>query len=251
VHVVNERLVSSARVDAGATVLDVATGIGEPALTAARIVGPDGRVIAIDLSPGMLEMAIARANEAGIDNVEFRVLDVECLDLPESSVDAAMSRFGIMLMRDPGACVLAIRERLRPGARFAAAVWGASVPLLRLPKTVIGDEIELPPAEPDAPGPFRLNQPDKLSAVMRGGGLDDVVVERMTVTIRFASGEEYAEFVRDMSSTTRRLLAGASDAVRARVLSRLAEAAEREHGGGGGGVEFDNEVLVASGGRRG
>src|SRR5689334_12609359 len=67
---VNEKLVDLARIEPGARVLDVATGLGEPALTAARRAGPRGNVLGVDLSAAMLELARERARAAGIAHVE-------------------------------------------------------------------------------------------------------------------------------------------------------------------------------------
>src|ERR1700722_16786400 len=69
-QVVNDRLVALANVRAGNRVLDIATGSGEPALTAARAVGPSGRVVAVDMSPGMLAIARERIDAAGLAQVE-------------------------------------------------------------------------------------------------------------------------------------------------------------------------------------
>ena len=81
---VSDRLVDLASVGPGARVLDIATGNGEPALTAARRVGAGGRVIATDQSTGMLAIARARAASMGVTNVEFREVDGEDLNLPSA-----------------------------------------------------------------------------------------------------------------------------------------------------------------------
>src|SRR6266446_1276001 len=80
---VSDRLVELAGVGIGARVLDIATGNGEPALTAARRVAPNGRVIATDQSAGMLAIARERAAALGVTNVEFRETDGETLALDE------------------------------------------------------------------------------------------------------------------------------------------------------------------------
>ncbi|MDX1748156.1 MAG: class I SAM-dependent methyltransferase, partial [Halobacteriales archaeon] len=76
----SRKLVRLADVGPGDTVLDVAGGYGEPALTAARIVGPSGRVVCTDISPAMLEFGRERAVDVGLDNVEFVESDAEELD---------------------------------------------------------------------------------------------------------------------------------------------------------------------------
>jgi ubiquinone/menaquinone biosynthesis C-methylase UbiE len=99
---VAEHLVALAKVEPGDRVLDIATGIGEPAGTAARRVGPEGSVVATDIAPGMLEIARERAAELSLDNIEFRETDAEELDLPDERFDAVLSRFGLMFLPDLG-----------------------------------------------------------------------------------------------------------------------------------------------------
>src|SRR5690348_10141473 len=86
----SERLVELAGVQAGSRVLDVAAGLGEPALTAARKVGPDGSVVATDISPEMLAHARERAAAAGASNIEFVECEASKLDFPEGGFDAAV-----------------------------------------------------------------------------------------------------------------------------------------------------------------
>ena len=88
---ISERLVAD--VQSGSRVLDVAAGYGEPELTAARKVGPEGRVVATDISAEMLAFGRERAAAAGLGNVEFLQSDASGLDFPHASFDAAVSRW--------------------------------------------------------------------------------------------------------------------------------------------------------------
>lgn len=84
---ISDRMMELAEIRPGQQVLDVATGLGEPAVTAAHLVGPSGGVIGIDTSPQMLDIARMRVNELGLHNIDFREMDAEELDLPEQSFD--------------------------------------------------------------------------------------------------------------------------------------------------------------------
>ena len=85
----SDRLIALAHIETGQRVLDIATGIGEPAVTASKRVGPTGRVVAIDQSSQMLAIARERVAALALQNIEFRVLDAEQLDLLEEKFDAA------------------------------------------------------------------------------------------------------------------------------------------------------------------
>ncbi len=109
----------------GQRVLELAGGIGETGMLAAELVAPMGSVTISDQAEAMLEGARARAQELGVANVEFQVLNAEWIDLPLASVDAVLCRWGYMLMADPAAALGETRRVLRPGGRVALAVWDA------------------------------------------------------------------------------------------------------------------------------
>src|SRR5437588_7289615 len=88
----SDRMMNLAHVAPGQRVLDVATGIGEPAMTAARQVGPNGSAMAIDQAPQMLAVARERMQAAGIWNVEFVEGDAEEVKMPIESLDAVVCR---------------------------------------------------------------------------------------------------------------------------------------------------------------
>src|SRR6478735_7383629 len=132
---ISERLVELAGVQSGSRVLDIAAGYGEPALTAARKAGTEGRVMATDISAEMLAFGRERAAAAGLGNVEFMESDASSLDFPPESFDAAVSRWGIIFEPDAEAAAGRIRGFLKPGTRIAISSWGEPehVPFLSIP----------------------------------------------------------------------------------------------------------------------
>lgn len=243
----SDRLVELARVATGSRVLDVATGIGEPALTAARRVGPTGRVVAVDLAPTMVEIARERALAEGLANVDARVADAEALELPPRSFDAATSRWGLMLMPSPRAALDGIRACLAPGGRLAAAVWGAKevVPFLATPTAVLEREVGVAPP-PGTPGPFTLGAPGALAALLRDAGFEDVAEERFELVFELASPAAHLAFVEDVSGAFRKALGERAPAdaerLRAAFLAATAAFATPE-----GRVRYANEVRIATG----
>src|ERR671931_1565768 len=132
---VSKRMVELAGVEPGSRVLDVAAGYGEPSLTAARRAGPDGSVLATDISPEMLAYGRERAVEAGLENIEFVESAAASLDFPQGTFDAALSRWGIIFEPEAEAAAARIRSFLKPAGRFAISSWGAPerVPMIALP----------------------------------------------------------------------------------------------------------------------
>src|SRR5262249_43012100 len=89
----------------GQTILELAAGPGETGFLAAERIGPGGRLISSDISPGMVDAARMGAGARGLGNGEFRVMDAQAVELPDSSVDAVLSRFGVMLVPEPARVV--------------------------------------------------------------------------------------------------------------------------------------------------
>jgi 2-polyprenyl-3-methyl-5-hydroxy-6-metoxy-1,4-benzoquinol methylase len=97
-HKISLRLLELAEIRPGHTVLDIATGYGEPAVSAAQCVGSHGYVLATDASPNMLKVAKERAKTLGFQNITFRDIDIEKLDLPSSFFDVVVCRWGLMFL---------------------------------------------------------------------------------------------------------------------------------------------------------
>jgi len=105
----------------GETVVDLGSGAGIDALIAARAVGPDGRVIGIDMTPEMLAKATANATTAGADHVEFREGRLEALPVDDGSVDAITSNCVINLVPDKSKVFAEIARVLKPGGRLVVS----------------------------------------------------------------------------------------------------------------------------------
>jgi ubiquinone/menaquinone biosynthesis C-methylase UbiE len=189
-------MIDHAGLQPGQRVLELAAGPGETGLLAAELITPGGVLISSDGSESMLELARARAAELGIENVEFRRLELEWIDLPTASVDVVMIRWGVMLTVDPEAALREARRVLSPGGRIVLAVWDQAE---LNPWAAIADRalIELghaQPPDPTAPGMFALAAPGRLHELLEAAGFLEVLVEslelpRSPVTV----AEELAE----------------------------------------------------------
>jgi SAM-dependent methyltransferase len=201
-------MLSAAALQPGERVLELAGGAGRIGLQAAAAVGPDGSVLCSDLSEEMVRVAGERMERLGIVNVETRVLDAQGLDLEGQMFDAALCRFGYMLMPDP---LQALRESarvLRPGGRLVLAVWGEGRDnpwLVRILEAVMS-HLSAPPPEPGTPGPFALGDVARLRDLLDRAGFHEVEVEEIETQQVYDSLEAWWEKILDVGGPLKALL---------------------------------------------
>jgi enediyne biosynthesis protein CalE5 len=205
---ISERLVELADVQSESRVLDVAAGYGEPALSAARKAGPEGSVVATDISAEMLAFGRERAEAAGLGNVEFMESDASSLNFPPESFDAAVSRWGIIFEPDAEAAAGRIRSFLKPGARMAISSWGEpdQVPFLSIPMRTTMERLDVPPAPAGTPGPLSRPTPAAIGGLLEGGGFSKVAVEQDEVTFEFDSPEHFTAYIRAIAAPIRAMI---------------------------------------------
>jgi ubiquinone/menaquinone biosynthesis C-methylase UbiE len=189
---VNDWIVRKVDAQAGETVLDIAAGTGDLGFMVAERVGAEAKVISTDFAPEMVE--VARRNGEGRDlaNVEHRVLDAERMDLDDGSVDAAVCRFGYMLMADPGAALKETRRVLRDGGRLGFAVWMTPDrnPWAAVPGMTLVQRGHLPPPEPGAPGIFSLGDPDRVRQLVTEAGFGDPEIEEIAFEFHYSDFDD-------------------------------------------------------------
>jgi len=244
---ISERLVELAGVRSGSRILDVAAGYGEPALTAAHRAGPEGRVVATDISAEMLAFGRERAAAAGLGNVEFVESDASSLDFPPASFDAAVSRWGIIFEPDAEVAAARIRDFLEPGARIAISSWGEpdQVPFLSIPMRTTMERLSVPPPPAGTPGPLSRPTPAALGGLLEGGGFSEVAVEQNEVTFKFDSPEHFTAYVKAIAAPIRAMIAQHAGQAQEEAWDAITQAAA-EVAGGSKPLSLSNVVLLAS-----
>ena len=223
---VTERMLDLCDVRPGGNVLDVAAGAGGQTVAAARRVGPDGHVLATDISAAILGYADRRAAAAGLGNVTTTELDGEDLRVPSGHFDAVISRVGLIYFPDQARALAGMRAALRPGGRIGAIVYGPADAngFFSVPVGIIRRHAALPPPAPGQPGPFSLSAPGALESRLSEAGFHDIVVEAMDAPLRMASAADCLRFEQESFGALHQMLSTLDDAARAAAWDEVAEA---------------------------
>jgi SAM-dependent methyltransferase len=181
---------------AGERVLDIGCGCGTPTLEFARAVGPSGRVAALDISGPMLAEGRARAQAAGIGNVDWRQADPATAEL--EAFDLLTSAFGTMFFGDPVGAFAHMRAAARPGARMAVLCWRAAAenPWMEVPMNAVSRHLPpRPKPAPDAPGMFAFAEPRRVREVLTAAGWAPPRLEKLDLDLDIAAGRGLEEAV--------------------------------------------------------
>jgi SAM-dependent methyltransferase len=240
-----------AGVRAGARVLDVAAGAGEQTLHLAQAVGPQGHVLATDLSPAILALARRHAARAGLAQVDTRVADGEDLQVAAASFDAAVCRLGLMFFPDPLQGLREMHRALRPGGGVCTVVFSRpdQNPCLAVLMSTALRHAGLPPRDPFQPGGLlSLGRPGHIDALFKAAGFQEVASTALAAVFHMPSVDHYLAFIRRSASPIvdilRPLSREAADAAWAEMRERL-DAFTTPEGWAG-----PNELLLTAGRRR-
>jgi SAM-dependent methyltransferase len=244
---VGEAMLALAKPQPGDRVLELACGPGGLGLAAAERVAPGGEVVLSDVVPEMTSIAAARASALELTNVATRELDLEQIDEPDASYDVVLCREGLMFVPDPAGAAREIQRVLRPGGRFAVAVWGPRErnPWLGVVFDAVSAQIGTPVPPPGIPGPFSLDASDKLAGLFSDAGLSDVVVTDLPVPLRARSFDEWWERTCALAGPLAKVLGSLSEEA-AQAIRIRAQKAVRAYETPTG-VEFPGVTLLASG----
>jgi SAM-dependent methyltransferase len=156
--------------ESGEVIVDVGCGAGQTVLQLADLVGPEGRVIGVDIAPLLLSVARPRAD--GLTQVSFVECDAQALALPERSVDGLFSRFGVMAFADPVAAFSNFHRMMKPSGRLAFVCW----------RSLDENELDLLPLRAAGlekmvdPTPFSFQDPGHVRATLEAAGFKQITI---------------------------------------------------------------------------
>lgn len=223
-----DAMLDMAGIARGATVLDVAAGAGDQTLDIARRVGPTGRVLATDLSPVILALALHNAQQAGLSNVKTLVADGEDLDVAPASFDAVVCRLGLMFFPEPLQGLQGMHRALRPGGGICTMVFSRPDrnPCIAMLMSTAMKHAGLPPRDPFTPGGLlSLGKPGLADALFNAAGFQDIATTALDAPFHLPTARHYLDFVRASASPIQQILGRlspqAADAAWADMEERL------------------------------
>src|SRR5918994_7532893 len=254
---ISDKLIESAGISIAQTVLDVATGTGQPALTIAKIVGQNGKVIGVDLSPEMIEVAKEEAASLDLINtIHFQVVRDESLSMfSDNTFDSVVCRNGLMFMPDPVKALKAFFRVLKPGGKASVTVWGSpdkspvmGVVMKTISKHVPSDMSPPLAAAPDKPGgPFSIPSVDMLRDIFLKAGFSEFNAEKIEVTV--AQTDTAEQFWQGMTEVTGFLVILLSKLPEEKKLAIKNDVIESicKIFPSGGPVKFTGELILGTG----
>jgi ubiquinone/menaquinone biosynthesis C-methylase UbiE len=215
----------------GDRVLDIGCGFGDMSRALAKLVGPSGSVLGVDVAPRFVERAREDAERDGLQNLRFETADVQVARF-EETFDYAYSRFGTMFFASPVAALRNVRSALAPGGRVCFVTWRRREDntWLHRAEQVVKPLVDEPEETDEArcgPGPFSMANADTVSQIMLSSGFEDVAFERVDHPYRIGRDLEHAvEFNMALGPAGEAIrLAGAgADELKPRLAELLREA---------------------------
>jgi SAM-dependent methyltransferase len=242
-----DALIDMAGIRPGMRVLDLACGAGSQSIQAAKRVGPNGKVVASDISGAMLEYVRQNASRAGLRNIETLERAADELDEMQPPFDASICRLGLMLFPSPPKALEAVRRALKPGARFAAMVFTtpANNPFMAQPMAILRRHAGKPSPAPGQPGIFALGGDGVLERLMKGSGLEDVKTKTLRAPLVLPSASDALRLMQEAAGAYRAVVADLSDAEKAKAWSEVYECLKQFEASGG--FQTEPELIIGSG----
>ena len=243
---VTDALLAEANLQAGQHVLDLASGVGDPALRIASIVGPGGRVVATDVGMGMMSLAAELAAQQNLGNIEFKEAAADALPFPDAAFDVVTCRFGAMFFPDLQKALSECRRVLKPGGKVVFLVWGTrDQPFTTTTVGVLLNFVKPPEPDPDAPSMFMFGVRGRFESALKSAGYNSVKEDHLSVPACWSgSVEEYWTQFTEVAAPFKPLLAQLPPArredVHFDVIAGLQKYVKDGH------ITFPLEVVLAS-----
>jgi ubiquinone/menaquinone biosynthesis C-methylase UbiE len=220
-----DKMLEMAGVAAGQKVLDIAAGAGEQSITAAKKVAPTGTVLATDISSNILKYVSQLAKQAGVNNIETKVMDGENLTLEDETFDVVISRVGLIYFPDQQKALREMLRVLKRGGKIGAMVY--STPdkngFFSIPVSIIRKRANLPAPLPGQPGPFSLGAEGILEKAFEQAGFTHAKTARIDSPLRLPTAKECVRFEKESFGALHQMMSSLSGQEKESVWQEIEE----------------------------
>ena len=245
-HATGEKIIEQLHLNETDTVLDIASGTGEPGFTIARIV-TKGNVVLTDLSEGMLDVARGKAAQMNLGNISSQACDVSVLPFADNMFDAVSCRFGFMFFPDMLLAAKEIARVLKPGGYVSTSVWGE--PGKNAWATAIQQSIkqfmDQPAPVPGAPGLFRCAVPGMISKIFSDAGLQQASEFEVRGRMDYGSLEEYWAYMNGVVAPIVSALSQADAETVARIKQASFDTLKEKNPANPAAIDYSATVISA------
>jgi len=238
-----ELMLDLAGLQTGDRVLDIAAGDCDQSMAAARRVGPEGYLLAVDVAEEMLEIGARAAREAGFENIDTQVMDGTNLEQPDSSFDAVICRFALMFFPDHVSALRGVNRVLHDGGRVSVVIYAVDGdPEWLAAASVVRSQVGLP----DSPAADEdLGESDALRRALEEGGFHEIETHPLSLPIHLSSAAEYVRYLQSTSLTLSNLVSQLPEDEQRRVWKEVQDALSVYEGSEG--FASIHNVIVGAG----
>jgi ubiquinone/menaquinone biosynthesis C-methylase UbiE len=229
--------------------LEVAAGTGDLALTLPQSVGSTGHVVAVDISANMLAYAEKAAREAGLSNIETRVMDAGKLDFQDDSFNAVICRMALMLFQEPLTALAEMHRVVKLGGKVAVMVWSSAErnPFHGLPLQIARRIGNMPAPKNDKPGLFALGDRERLEDLFRKVGFRSVATQSSPFNRKYVSLDDAITSIKSSggAAALKNVMDSLSKGEQEKAWAEITQALTQFDGPSG--FEAPGEVLIGVG----
>jgi ubiquinone/menaquinone biosynthesis C-methylase UbiE len=242
-----DKMLDMMNVSKGQRILDIAAGAGEQSISAAEKVGPSGYVLATDISANILDYARQMAQQAGLKNIETKVMDGENLELDDETFDAVISRVGLIYFPDQQKALKEMLRVLKPGGKMGAIVYSTPEKnkFFSVPVSIIRNRAKLQPPLPGQPGPFSLGAEGVIEKAFSQAGFKNTRTELVNSPLQLSSAAECVRFEKESFGALHQMMSSLSEQEKESVWDEIQNELQKFESGN----RFTGpcEMLVATG----
>lgn len=224
-----QEAIAAAAIGDGESVLDIGCGSGDTTLQLARYVGQNGRVLGVDISEPILELANNKIISADQSNIRFERGDAQIFRFEEESFDVIFSRFGVMFFDDPISAFKNLHRALKSNGKIAFICWQSvqNNEWITFPLTVVAKHVSLPtPLSEDEPGPMSFATPEKVRRVLGSAGFSNIEINAFNAPFTVGNSiDSSVEFLTQLSPVGGAIgRSSADDTIKSQITADLLDA---------------------------